>query len=244
VHEATCDGRDLIEEMRRIDSRTFEDNIRLEEDHWRMRWRRWLEIFRTMGLYPMPVSHAEPYFYYDEWVKAQAERPDDPDRLQRREEAEAKKWDGVKAVLNKWDEEQAAQIARTHATAHADLAIGVMEALATDSGEIFPVNVPQAGAVPGFSPDTVLELYSKVTSKGFEPQPVPAFPRGVFIQQSQLVGFEEMTVTGILTKDQRMLLQALCIHPFTSSLAKARALFDTMWKEEQEQGVMGPYWAS
>jgi 6-phospho-beta-glucosidase len=242
VYEATCDGRDLLEEMRRMDSRTFEANLLSVDAPARHRFQRWMEIFRTMGLYPTPSGHVEPYFYYDEWVEAQRERHDD--RLQRQEEAEAKKWDRVKAVLNKWDEEAAAEIARTHASAHADLAIGVMAALATDSGEVFPVNVPQRGAVPGFSPETVLELYSKVTSKGFEPQPVPAFPRAVLVQQSHLVGFEELAVTGILAKSRQTLLEALCVHPFTRSLAKARALFETMWKEELEQGALGPYWAS
>jgi hypothetical protein len=41
-----------------------------------------------------------------------------------------------------------------------------------------------------------------------------------------------------------MLFEALCVHPFTRSLATAGALFDAMWKEEEEQGVLGPYWAS
>ena len=242
VHEAKCDGRDLLEEMRRMDSQTFETNLLSVDAPVRYRFRWWLEIFRTMGLYPMPTGHVEPYFYYDEWVQAQRERPAAP--LQRREEGKAKKWDRIKAVLNKWDEEEAAQIARTHESAHADLAIGVMAALATDSGEVFAVNVPHRDAVPGFSPETVLELYGKVTSKGFEPLPVPAFPRPVFVQQSQLVAFEEMAVTGILSKNRQKLLEALCVHPFTRSLAKAQALFETMWKEELEQGALGAYWES
>ena len=244
VHQARCDGRDLFEALRRITPEALDANLTLAsiDAPAKPRFKRWLEIFRTMGLYPIPTSHVEPYFYYDEWVEMQRQQP--ADALKRRDEWEAKRWDQLKATLSNWTEEEASQVARTQATAHADLAVGVMAALATDSGEVFSVNVPHAGAVPGFSPDTVLELWSKVTSGGFEPLPVPQFPPGILAQQSLLVAVQKMVVTGILQKSRQKLLEALCAHPFTRSLATARALFDAMWKEEQEQGALGPYWES
>jgi 6-phospho-beta-glucosidase len=242
VYEARGDGRDLLEEMRRMTPEAVEANLASLKAAGVQSVKRWMDIFRTMGLYPAPAGHVEPYFYYDEWVQAQKPRPEDGPA--RRKEGDVRKWDQLKAVLNNWNDREAGQIARTHFGGHADLAIGVAAALATGSGEVFPVNVPHGGAVPGFSPDTVLEVYSKVTRDGFEPQSVPPFPPPVFVQQSQLAAVQKMVVTGILQKSRQTLLEALCVHPFTRSLATARALFDAMWKEEEEQGVLGPYWAS
>ena len=242
VYQARCDGRDLLEEMRRMDSAAVEANLASLNALGREHCRRWMDIFRAMGLYPAPAGHVEPYFYYDESVQAQRQHPEEGPA--RRKEGDARKWDQLKAFLNHWNDEEAGRIARTHFGGHADLAIGVAAALATGSGEVFPVNVPHGGAVPGFSPDTVLEVYSKVTNDGFEPQAVPPFPPAVFVQQSHLAAVQQMVVTGILQKSRQALLEALCVHPFTRSLATARALFDAMWKEEEEQGVLGPYWAS
>jgi alpha-galactosidase/6-phospho-beta-glucosidase family protein len=132
------------------------------------------------------------------------------------------------------------KVAKTHFGAHADLAIGVAAALDQDSGELFPVNVPQTGAVPGFSPQSVLEVYSVVNRSGFHPQPVPRFPDYVLAQQNNLLAFQQLVVQGILEKDRHLLLQALALHPFTKSISKARELFEAMWEEEKE--VLGPYW--
>ena len=244
VYEARSGGRDLLEEMRRMDPQAIEANLAQFEPPVQERFRRAMQILLTMGLYPMPYGHFEPYFYYDEAVQLQQQRQRQEDGPARRLEWVAKNWNGLKALLDNWNEEKAVEVTRTHLGGHADLAIGALEALATGSGELLPVNVAHAGAVPGFSPDTVLELYCKVTKDGFQPQPVPPFPPAVLVQQSHLVTFQQMAVEGILQKDRQMLLRALSIHPFTRSLATARALFDAMWKEEEEQGVLGPYWAS
>ncbi|MGO8704711.1 MAG: hypothetical protein ACLQVA_12915 [Candidatus Brocadiia bacterium] len=242
VYEAKSDGRDLLEELRRLDSKAVEANLASLKPEGQARVKRWLQIFRTMGQYPAPAGHTEPYFYYNEAVEEQRQHPEEGPA--RRKEGDVKKWAQLKAILTRWNEQEAGQIARTHFGGHADLAIGVAEALATGSGELFPVNIPHGGAVPGFSPDTVLEIYCKVTKKGFEPLPVPAFTPPVFVQQSHLAEVQKMVVAGVLQKDRRMLFEALCVHPFTRSLATAGALFDAMWKEEEEQGVLGPYWAS
>ena len=144
-------------------------------------------------------------------------------------------------MLQHFDGAAADDVAKAHRGAHADLAIGVAGALATDSGEEFPVNVPHDGAVPGYPPETVLEVYSRVTRQGFAPdRAVPAFPKAIMAQQLHLVMVQQLLVQGILEKDRQLLLQAFAIHPFTKSIARARALFQTMWQEEQE--FLGDYW--
>ena len=57
-----------------------------------------------------------------------------------------------------------------------------------------------------------------------------------------MVAFQQLAVGGILEKDRHTLLQALCIHPFTTSVLRAKACFDAIWNEEQE--VLGEYWTA
>jgi 6-phospho-beta-glucosidase len=237
-YRAEMDGRDLLPELRAVDRRTVERNLSHLEPWAVERRLRWLEIMRLMGLYPAPAGHLEPYFYHDEWVARQRTRA--ADRRTHRADRARQNWDRLKAVLKSWDQAEADQVARTHFGGHADLAIGVAAALATDSGELFPVNVPHGGAVPGFTPETVLEVYSVVTRRGFAPQPVPRFPAGIEAQQNHLAAVQQIVVRGILEKDRRLILQGLCLHPFTRSMAVARELFETMWRAERD--VLGPYW--
>jgi 6-phospho-beta-glucosidase len=242
AYQASSGKRDLLAEMRTMDLAAVEPNLVPLTPYGAERRRRWLEIFRTMGLYPAPAGHAEPYFYYEETLARQLSQPETTHTWVA--EGGEQKWDQLRAVVKNWSDQEAGQIVRTHFGGHADLAIGVAAALASDSGEVFPVNVPHGGAVPGFSPDTVLEVYSTVTAGGFTPEAVPAFPAPVLAQQRHLAAVQQMAVAGILNKSRQMVYQALCCHPFTRSIAAARTLFDAMWKEEMDQGVLGPYWAS
>ncbi|MBN2584694.1 MAG: hypothetical protein JXL80_16650, partial [Planctomycetes bacterium] len=115
-------------------------------------------------------------------------------------------------------------------------------ALATDSGEVYPVNIAHGGAVPGFDPETVLELYCHVGRNGFKPEGnVPLFPAAIVAQQTHVAAFQRMVVTAILEKNREGLLAALCVHPFTKSMARATELFEAMWSEERD--TLGAYWA-
>ncbi len=234
---AESDGRDLLQELRDADPADIEANLAKLGDRAR-RPRRWYEIFRVMDLFPAPAGHMEPYFFHDEILERQLSSERRPAHA--RSERDEKNWQSLRDVLDEWDMDAAAQVAKTHLGAHADLAIGVAVAIAQDSGAIYPVNVPHGGAVPGFSPDTVLEVYSVVSAHGFAPITVPRFPDAVLAQQLQLTEVQKLTVKGILEKDKGTLLQALVLHPFTNSIPRARDLFDTMWEEEAE--VLGDYW--
>jgi 6-phospho-beta-glucosidase len=240
TYRAEFEGRDLLEELRRATPQQIEKNLADALGAERARGpMRWFEIFRLAGLYPAPAGHMMCHFFHDEMVERQrtgGRRPHSGvgQRTQRN-------WDSLKAVLDEFNMAEAEKVAKTHFGAHADLAIGVAAALAQDTGELFPANVPNNGAAPGFSDDTVLENYCIVGRGGFQPQPVPRFPDYVLAQQSALVAFQQLTVRGILEKDRHLLLQALALHPFTKSIAKARELFEAMW--EEEKAVLGPYWA-
>jgi len=237
TYRAESDGRDLLQELREVDPAMIEANLAKLGDGAR-RPRRWLQIFRTVDLFPAPAGHLEPYYFHDEILEAQKSRR--TDYHTHRKDRDEKNWASLQSVLHEWNEDAADQVAKTHLGAHADLAIGVAAALATNSGEVFPVNVPHAGAVPGIDRDAILEVYSVVSRHGFEPIAVPRFPDNLIAQQAQLVAVQEVTVQGILERRKDLLFQALVLHPFTNSIPRARALFDAMWEEERD--VLGSYW--
>lgn len=238
-YSAEFEGRDLLEELRHVDDALVEKNLATLPPEGAVRRRRWLELFRLTGLYPAPAGHMECYFYHDECLQRQLARGAAPhagvsDRGR-------SNWDRLKAVLADFRLDAAEQVAKAHRGAHADLAIGVAAALTADTGELYPVNLPHGQALPGFAPHDVLEVYCRVTKRGFEPVRVPAFPRMIHAQQTHLLAVQQLAVQGILEKDRRLLLQALCLHPFTRSVTTARKLFDAMWHEERD--ILGSYWS-
>jgi 6-phospho-beta-glucosidase len=238
VYKAETDGRDLMAELRTIPQEVAERNLNTKHPDEARELLRFLEIFRVMGLFPALSEHQEPYFFHDELL---AEEQCGHHAHEKVAENSRANWDRLKAVLKDFNEAAADDVAKAHQGAHADLAIGVANALATDSGEEFPVNRPHGDAMKGFPPETVLEVYSRVTKQGFEPvRDIPAFPKVIIAQQLHLAMVQQILVQGILEKDRRLLMQAFAIHPFTKSFARARACFETMWQEEQV--FLGDYW--
>ena len=238
-YSAEYEGRDLLEELRQVDDAVVEKNLTVLPPEGAARRSRWLELFRLTGLYPAPAGHMESYFYHDECLQRQLAHAATPHAgVSARGRSN---WDRLKAVLADFRLDAAEEVAKAHRGAHADLAIGVAAALIGDTRELYPVNVPQGRALPGFASHDLLEVYSRVTKGGFEPISVPAFPRMVQAQQAHVLAFQQLAVQGILEKDRRLLLQALCLHPFTRNLTTARKLFEAMWHEERN--ILGPYWA-
>lgn len=238
VYKAETDGRDLMAELRALPQEIAERNLTTKHSESAQEILRFLEIFRMMGLFPALADHQMPYFFHDECL---ADEQCGNRAHKTVEERSQGNWDRLKAVLKNFNEAAADDVAKAHQGAHADLAIGVASALATDSGEEFPVNLPHGNAMAGFPPETVLEVYSRVTRHGFAPvNDIPDFPKAVVAQQLHLAMVQQILVQGILEKDRRLLMQAFSIHPFTKSYAKARACFETMWNEEK--AFLGDYW--
>lgn len=238
VYKAETDGRDLIAELRAFPQEAAEHNLRTKHVNEARELLRFLDLFRVFGLFPALSGHQEPYFFHDECLAEEQCGHHAHGNVEERSQAN---WRRIEAVLERFDEAAADDVAHAHQGAHADLAIGVANALATGSGEEFPVNRPHGGAMPGFPPETVLEVYHHVTRQGFTPvEGIPAFPKVIVAQQLHLAMVQQILVQGILEKDRRLLLQAFAIHPFTTSFARARACFEGMWR--QERALLGDYW--
>ncbi|RAQ94487.1 family 4 glycosyl hydrolase [Thermogemmatispora tikiterensis] len=109
-----------------------------------------------------------------------------------------------------------------------ELAIDVMDAIYNDRGELWYVNVPNRGALPGLPDDRVVEIVGYVDRQGVTPlvhEPLPAHLRGLI---GQLAEYQALTAEAAWRGNRRDAIRALASHPLVLSLSKAEALYDEM----------------
>ena len=240
VYSAEYQGRDLLQELRDTSDEELYKSMENISERWQRGMKMALPLLRLTGWLSVGTGHAMPYFYHREYLERQL--ASGTHGHARVPEVTKKKWDGLKAQLKEYKDEEADQVARTqHGGAHADLALGVASSLAGDTESYYSVNMPNGTAVPGFAQKNVMEFYARIGKGKAEPVPdIPQFPSLLYAQQQMLYQYKELVMEGILEKDKKKLEGALLIHPFTQSAAKARELFAAMWEEEKD--VHGAYW--
>jgi 6-phospho-beta-glucosidase len=110
-----------------------------------------------------------------------------------------------------------------------ELAVDVIDAWVNDTGETWPVNVPNAGgALPGFPDDLVVEVPGRVGADGITPLPVPALRREVSGLIEALGAFQALTAEAAWCGTRRDAVAALAGHPLVLSLTRAEAIYDEM----------------
>jgi 6-phospho-beta-glucosidase len=110
-----------------------------------------------------------------------------------------------------------------------ELAVDVIDAWVNDTGETWPVNVPNAGgALPGFPDDLVVEVPGRVGADGITPLPVPALRREVSGLIEALGAFQALTSEAAWCGTRRDAVAALAGHPLVLSLTRAEAIYDEM----------------
>ncbi|MBD8555064.1 glycoside hydrolase [Rhizobium sp. CFBP 8762] len=109
-----------------------------------------------------------------------------------------------------------------------EIAIDVLDAVYNDRGEIWPVNVPNRGAIPDLADDLVVELSGYVDKAGIKPVvagPLPPQSSGLV---HMLAEYQAATARVALNGNRRQAIQALASNPLVMSLTKAEAIFDEM----------------
>ena len=115
-----------------------------------------------------------------------------------------------------------------------EIAIDVMDAVFNDRGEIWPVNVPNRGAIPDLADDLVVELPGYVDKNGATPVtagPLPPQSAGLV---HMLAEYQAATARVALGGNRRQAIQALASNPLVMSLTKAEAIFDDMAAAHKE----------
>ncbi len=109
-----------------------------------------------------------------------------------------------------------------------ELAFDVMDALYNDKNEVWPVNVPNRGALSDFPDDLVVEVPALINKNGATPLVCGGLPKAVVGLVKQLGEYQALTAEAAWSGGRRSALQALTSHPLVLSLPKAEALYDEM----------------
>lgn len=184
---------------------------------------RWLKLASTME--SIPNSYYQYYYYKDEMVaelrakkttRAQDIMAQVPDYWQHyREQAEL-------------DEPELNPRRSRGGINELELAIDVMDAIFNDRKEVWPVNVPNQGALPDFPDDMVVEVPGYVDRAGVVPLAMGYLPAQVRGLVKMLGEYQALAAKAAWDGTRREAIQALASNPLCFSLDIAEALYDEM----------------
>ncbi|MGH2559189.1 MAG: glycoside hydrolase [Thermomicrobiales bacterium] len=211
------DGQDMMPLLRDAYERVKDDP---ETDTWRLRR---LKLAATMGA--IPADYFTYYYYRDEILASLQQKPTTraqdimaavPDYWRHyREQAEA--------------DEPALDPSRSRGGINElELAIDVLDAIVNDRREVWPVNVPNQGAIADFPDDLVVEVPGFVDRHGVTPLSSGTLPTPVVGLVKMLGEYQSLTADAAWCGTRREAIQALASNPLVLTLTKAEAMYDEM----------------
>ncbi|NDV01330.1 glycoside hydrolase [Pseudoroseicyclus tamaricis] len=109
-----------------------------------------------------------------------------------------------------------------------EIAVDVMDAVTNDRPEIWPVNVPNNGAIEGLPDDLVIEAHGLVDRHGAQPLasgPIPSQVRGLVMM---LAEYQRLAADAAWTGGRTEAIQALTANPLVMQLPVAEAIWEDM----------------
>jgi 6-phospho-beta-glucosidase len=106
-----------------------------------------------------------------------------------------------------------------------ELAIDVIDAVFNDRREVWPVNVPNRGAIADFPDDLVVEVPGYVDRAGVAPIAQGHMPRHLTGLLKMLGEYQALAAEAAWSGTRREAIQALASHPLVFSLRKAEAIY-------------------
>ena len=211
------DGQDLMPQLERV----------LEEDRAApklpLELRRWLELSVTMGC--IGASYMKYYYFCDELLAELRAKPT------------TRAEDILHDVADYWTHYRQ-QAALEHPVLdpqrsrgglfELELAVDVMSAVFNDRREVWPVNVPNAGAIPNFAGDLVVEVPGFCDRHGVTPLTQPPLPHQVMGLTGMLAEYQWLAAKAAWDGSRRDALRALAANPLVLSLSSAERLFDEL----------------
>ena len=111
---------------------------------------------------------------------------------------------------------------------YSTVATQLLNAHYNDLGETHVVNTRQAGAVPGWPADWVLEMPCKVDRAGIHPLPAEPLPPVCFGLVAQVKAYEKLTVEAAVHGDRKAAYQALLANPLGPPADQVQAVLDDL----------------
>ena len=109
-----------------------------------------------------------------------------------------------------------------------EIAVDVMDAVANDRREVWPVNVPNRGSVAGLPDDLVVEVPGLVDRHGAAPIASGAIPSPARGLVMALAEYQRLAADAAWSGGRREGVQAMLANPLVPSLPVAEALWDEM----------------
>jgi len=109
-----------------------------------------------------------------------------------------------------------------------ELAIDVMDAVFNDRREIWPVNVPNMGAIGNFSDDLVVEVPGFADRHGVAPLASGRLPRHLSGLVEMLAEYQALTAVAAWHGTRIDAVRALASHPLVLDLRRAETLYAEM----------------
>jgi 6-phospho-beta-glucosidase len=179
------------------------------------------DLVEALGAVPNYYLH----YYYHTAQKLAAQRQGPPSR--------AEEVMGIEAeLLTQYAEECRSEpppgLMQRGGAYYSTVASQLIEAHYQDLGEIHVVNVPHAGAVPGWPADWVLEIPCRVSRAGIEPLPARPLPTACAGLVAQVKAYELLTVEAAVHGDRRAAYLALLAHPLGPSSDRIQEVLDDL----------------
>lgn len=109
-----------------------------------------------------------------------------------------------------------------------ELAVDVIDAIVNDRKELWPVNVPNNGALADFPHDMVVEVPAIVDKHGATPMVCGHMPQHVTGLVQQLACYQQATAQAGWSGTRTDAIRALASHPLVPGLDVAESLYDEM----------------
>ncbi len=107
---------------------------------------------------------------------------------------------------------------------YAGVALGCVEAIATNTQHFTGLNVPNNGAIAGMQDDDVVEVSCRIDGDGPQPLPIGDIPEGQYLLMRDVKRYERLASQAILTRSRKLACDALTAHPLIGSYPLAKAL--------------------
>ena len=177
----------------------------------------------------IPNYYLQYYYYTDRKLADQEEWP--PSRA---EEVMAIEADLLRQYAEPDRSEPPKDLMQRGGAYYSTVATQLLNAHYNDLGETHVVNVPHAGAVPGWPVDWVLEMPCQVDAKGIHPLPAKPLPLVCFGLLAQVKSYEILTVEAAVHGDREAAHQALLAHPLGPSADRVQAVLDDLLATNRE----------
>jgi alpha-galactosidase len=116
-----------------------------------------------------------------------------------------------------------------------ELAVPIIEAIACGTKhELYAVNVPNNGAIPGLDGDIVVEVPAIADGKEVRFQQMTRLPEAITAMLRLQASIQKLVVEAYIEKSRRKLLQAILLDPTVHSYRNAVALINEMCELQKD----------